>query len=150
MLLTTRKFAGEVTHLYVEAKVIPVPSGKNRKSSCIQKKQANALTLVYHLVIPRSYNGFIFDLMMIIKHKKLAEKGEWEICVADNFVMQKTNLLKLLSYAGVTSKNAVKKFMECIQQELNNYSEQLNLKGKTFIEIDEKKKVVALGYIGNK
>lgn len=148
MLKTKRTFAEKIIHFYVDNEVISfLQSEKALKSIYDEMIKASGIAAVYPLVIPNNDKEFNFDLMMIIKHEKVTEQGQWEIYVADNFVMQKTNLAKLFSYIEVTTKSEANQLIHGIQQELKGYREQFNLQGKTFVEIDGENKIVAFGYI---
>ena len=147
ILQTKLTRAGEILHFYVDDKMSAANSAKKSIGNVYApQKQANGIASFYPLVIPKSDKAFIFDLTIIIKHEKVTGQEQWEICVADNFVIKKTNLSKLFNYIGVTKKNAVKNLTQGIQQQLKGYAGQFNLKGKAFVEIDKEKQLVAFGY----
>jgi hypothetical protein len=150
MLQTQRTFSDNVIHFYVDDEVTSfLQSKKSLKSIYDLMEIASGKAAVYPLVIPISSKDFSFDLMMIIKHEKATEQGQWEIYVAVKFVTQKTNLAKLFSYIELATNTEAKFLIQGIQQELKDYREQFNLQGKTFVEIDGDNKIVAFGHTQN-
>lgn len=148
MLTTQRNFTENILHFYNDKEVISfLSSEKSLQDIYNEMKQADGIAAVYPLVIPKSKTEFIFDLMMIIKHEKITKDGQWELFVAENFIQQKTNLVKLFQYIEVTTKTEIDTLLHGIQQELKQYRENFNLKGKTFVEIDGDKHIVAFGYV---
>ena len=148
MLKTQRTFSDNVIHFYVDDEVTSFLSSQEAlKSIYDEMEKASGKAAVYPLVIPNIDKDFGFDLMMIIKHEKATEQGQWEIYVADKFVTQKTNLAKMFGYIEQATNTEAKFLIHGIQQELKDYREQFDLQGKTFVEIDGDNKIVAFGCI---
>jgi len=147
MLKTKRTFAENIVHFYVDEEVTSFLSSHETLKSLYDQMKSSLLAAVYPFVIPKSENEFVFDLMMIIKHEKVTDQGQWEIFISKNFVAEKTNLSKLFSYIDVTTKSEEGYLLQTIQQQLKSYREQFNLKGKTYTEIDADEKIIAFGYV---
>ena len=150
MLKTEQTFDENVKRFYVDEEITSFLSSKEfTKEIYEEMKNTDGKAVVFPLVLPTSDKEFSFDLMMIIKHEKATEQGLWELFLATNFVMQKTNLQKLFSYIEVTTKCDITMLLKGIQHELKGYREQFNLQGKTFVEIDADNKIIAFGYLEN-
>ena len=148
MLKTHRTFSENVLHFYLDEEVekfLSDPEGlKNIYEEMIAAK---GLATVYPLVMPQSQTEYEFDLMLIVKQVEPTAEGQWEIFVAQNFVILQTNLQAVFSYIEITTKSEAIELVQNIQKELKDYREQFNLAGKTFLEIDANKKIIAFGKI---
>lgn len=148
MLKTKRTFSDNVIHFYVDDEVTSfLKSEEALKSIYDQMEEASGKAAVYPLVIPKSDKGFDFDLMMIIKYEIETEQGHWDLFLADDFVLQKTNLAELFGNIELSTKSEANQLIHGIQQQLKDYREEFKLSGKTFVEIDGENKIVAFGHI---
>lgn len=136
MLKTEQTFDENVKRFYVDEEITSFLSSKEFTKEIYEEMKSTDGKAVIFPFLPTSDKKFSFDLMMIIKHEKATEQGLWELFLATNFVMEKTNLQKLFSYIEVTTKCDITILLKGIQQELKGYREQFNLQGKTFVEID--------------
>ena len=148
MLKTNRPFSDNIINFYSDAEVIAFLSSQEYLMDLYtEMKNAENIAVIYPLVIPKSENEFIFDLMMIIKHEKVTEQGQWEIFSAENFVAEKINMFKLFEYIELTTKSEIKDLLHTIQQELKSQREYFKLSGKTFLEIDRDVQIIAFGCV---
>ena len=145
---TKKQFSDNVEYYYIDEEIKSFLSSQNVLEDIYNEmKQAEGAAVVCPFVIPKSEKEFNFELMLIVKHEKATEEGQWELFDVDNFVLKKTNLRELFQYIELTTKTDIKNLLHTIQQELKRYREHYKLNGKTFLEIDQDKKIVAFGCV---
>lgn len=148
MLKTQRTFSDNVLNFYVDDEITSFLSAKKSLTPIYEALvEASGQAAVYPLVLPTSENDYSFDLIMIIKHEKVTEEGQWELYVAEDFVKQETNLAAMFSYIEQATNTDTRFLIQAIQQTIKQYRERFNLPGKSFVDIDAEDEIIVFGCI---
>jgi hypothetical protein len=103
---------------------------------------ATALSFIFPMDLKLNH----FDLLIILKHEKPTELGQWEIFVAQNFIQLNTNLSSLLSYINETTKIEPQELLSRLFEEFKSICVENELEIKPNFQINQKEKFIALGY----